>query len=802
MYDIDQSIRFITALTGSPYSNLTFQVFYDPKDGTKQNHLAEIWTSNLQSSVEYIDYKQSQFCGVYVTLNETDGKGREICNITKVRGLFCDFDGMVEPQWTVQPHIVQKRDETHGHAIWLVEDCDVAEFSTHQYHLALYYGTDTQVSDPARVLRLPGTVHYKNPNVPATYVVTSDCSSVIPKYKIADLMNAHMLPADKSAELSSWVEKRRGIDDGVGYIHLQSDLNRITSFLIHAAHPAVDGQGGTHELFRVAATGHDYGIPVDVMQDLMWEHYNPRCEPPWQDRERDHFNAVVQRGYYYATSAPGCKSSVSAFNSAMAFLPPDAPKFDPLNPAPVIAELPPVNVQAVYTSSEEIDRGKRLSKQQAMSLQATCTVKSSHYDFALIVDGLMYDGCGLIKYDGQFYIFNGRVWREVRSEVIRNHVLDVLSIYRPANAMISGVFALLETLVTVEGVNKDNDPDQNNVVFRNGVVNISDPDSVVNPHSAKYFTTVELPYDYDVSAQCPTWLKFLNEVFENDELSKRCLQQYFGYCLVSHNRLQKMALLVGKSRGGKGVITDTVSEMIGEANTSSPSLESLNNNSTLEAMAKSSVAFIPDAHSVHHSHSNAVVSKLKQITGQDSITYHRIYIGPTTHKFPCKIFMSTNAFPEFNDPSGALAARMLVFYFTKSFKGRENPLLRQQIKSEIAGVTQWAIRGLRDLINNGYRFTESEQSMHEKEEIRASMSPLSPFVTQFCDVDVKGCSSVKELYMLYRTWVIMDGAKFNVTMSKFRRILRTSDFNITVTDDMVYGLKAKENLLPNIGFTS
>lgn len=800
MYDINQSIQFITALTGSPYSNVTFQVFYDPKDGSKQNHLAEIWTSDLQSSVEYIDYKQSQLCGVYVTLNETDGKGREICNITKVRAFFCDFDGMTEPQWTVQPHIVQKRDDTHGHAIWLIEDCEVTDFSMYQYHLALYYGTDKQVSDPARVLRLPGTIHYKNPNNPATYVVTSDYSSMIPKYKVDEFINAHMLPADKSAELSLWVEKRRGIDNGVGYLHLQSDIDRITSFLCHAAHPAVDGQGGTHELFRVAATGHDYGIPVELMQQLMWEHYNPRCEPSWQEHERDHFNAVVQRGYYYATSAPGCKSSVSAFNNVLSTLPP-APMFDPANPAPIMSELPPVVIKPVYESTENIDRGKRLSKQEAMSLQATCTVKSSHYDFALVVDGLMYDGCGLIKYDGQFYLFNGRVWREVRADVVRNHVLNVLDIYRPANSMVSGVFSLLETLVTVEEVNTDCDPDQNNVVFRNGVVNISDPDSPINPHSAKYFTTVELPYDYDVTAQCPTWLRFLNEVFENDELSKRCLQQYFGYCLVNHNRLQKMALLVGKSRAGKGVITDTVAEMIGEANTSSPSLESLNNNSTLEAMAKSSVAFIPDAHSVHHSHSNAVVSKLKQITGQDSITYHRIYIGATTHKFPCKIFMSTNAFPEFNDPSGALAARMLVFYFTKSFKGRENPLLRQQIKAEIAGVTQWAIQGLRDLINNGYRFTESEQAINEKDEIRASMSPLSPFVSAFCVVEPNTQVTIKELYMLYRTWTIMDGAKFNVTMSKFRRILRTSDFNITVTDDVVYGMKAKDNVMMNNGVT-
>lgn len=794
MYDIQQARQFITALTGSCSSNITFQVFYDPKDGSKRPDLAEIWTSDLDSSVEYITYKQSQYCGVYMTLNETDGQGREISNITRVRALFCDFDGQAEPEWLVPPHIIQKRDDTHGHAIWLVHDCDVNDFSRHQYHMALYYDTDRQVSDPARVLRLPGTIHYKNPNAPATYVVTTDNTQVIPQYSISSLIDSHVLNAVKSAELSDWVEKRKGIDDGVGYEYLQSDLQHVIGFLQNAAHPAVDGQSGTHELFRVAATGHDRGLPLEVMQDLMWEHYNPRCEPPWADHERHHFDEVVRRGYYYATSAPGCKSSVTGFSGAVNALP-VPPTFDPEKPIDHVPAPVESVVEPVFTSSESVNRGKRLTREQAVSLQATCTVKSSHYDFALIVDGLMYDGCGLIKYDGQFYLFNGKVWRVIHADVIRNHVLNVLDVYRPPNSMISGVYSVMETLVTVETVNKDDTVDQNNTVFQNGVVDISDPNATIKPHSSKYFTTVELPYNYDPTAQCPTWLRFLDDVFGNDITSKRSLQQYFGYCLVNNNRLQKMALLVGKSRAGKGVITDTVTEMIGEANTSSPSLESLNNNSTLEAMAKSSVAFIPDAHSVHHSHSNSVVSKLKQITGQDAITYHRLYIGPATHKFDCKIFMSTNAFPEFNDPSGALAARMLVFYFTRSFKGREDPLLRQKIKAEIAGVTQWAIQGLRDLINSGYRFVESENALLEKEEIRASMSPLSPFINSFCEVSINHRTTVKELYTFYRTWTLMDGAKFNLTMSKFRRILRTSDFDINVVGDDVIGISIRSDVM-------
>lgn len=803
MYNLNQARQLITALTGSDCSNITFQTFYDPKTGDKRKELADIWTASLDDSIEYIDWKQSQMCGIYITVNETDSKGRETSNITRVRGVFCDFDGMVEPNWVLAPHIVQKRDDTHGHAIWLIDDCEVSQFAETQYLTALYYGSDKQVCDPARVFRLAGTVHYKDPQNPSCYYVTVDNTQSLPKYTRQQFIDHHCLPADKQAELTEWIEKRNGIDTGVGYVHMSSDVQHVTNFLKNAAHPAVDGQGGTHELFRVAATGHDYGIPLADMQQLMWENYNPRCEPQWGEHERDHFNDVVKRGYHYATNAPGCKSSISVFTEAILSLPEPVGGWGiqgPLeSPKPEYADgtITPLwsNDTPVTTVTQPTGRGLRLSHDEAVSLQAISTVKSSHYDFARIVDGLMFDGCGLIRHKKVFYMFGGKVWREVTDDVVKHYVLCVLSVYSPPNSMLNGVYSLLESLVTVDSLNENVPDGENNVVFQNGIVDINNPNPVIKPHSHEFFTTTELPYDYDVTAQCPTWLRFLDDVFGNDDVTKRSLQQSIGYCLTDHNRYQKMFALVGKSRAGKGVITDTIAEIVGRTNISAPSLENLNNNSTLEAMSKSSVALIPDAHSVNNSQSNAIVSKLKQISGYDDIDFHVMYKGSRSQKFHCKPFISTNNFPEFNDPSGALVNRMIVFYFTRSFKGREDPMLRDKIKAEIAGVTQWAIAGLRDLISHNGRFVESKMSLDEKEEIKNSMSPLSPFINAQCNVGENNYTSITELYGNYRVWLSTDGAKFNMTMSKFRRTLRTSDLDITIMPDgMVKGLSVNNML--------
>ena len=110
MYDVNQAREFVKALTGSQDSILTFQVFYDPKGEEAPKGVAEIWHSTLDASIDYITYKQSQYAGVYVCINGTDLKGREIYNINKLRVLFADYDGQTQPQWVLPPHFTQERD--------------------------------------------------------------------------------------------------------------------------------------------------------------------------------------------------------------------------------------------------------------------------------------------------------------------------------------------------------------------------------------------------------------------------------------------------------------------------------------------------------------------------------------------------------------------------------------------------------------------------------------------------------------------------------------------------------------------
>lgn len=68
------------------------------------------------------------------------------------------------------------------------------------------------------------------------------------------------------------------------------------------ARPAIEGNGGDNATYAAAAMMKSYGLSEETASEVLWEHYNPRCEPPW---EYDDLVAKVEHGYRYNTSPPG-----------------------------------------------------------------------------------------------------------------------------------------------------------------------------------------------------------------------------------------------------------------------------------------------------------------------------------------------------------------------------------------------------------------------------------------------------------------------------------------------------------------
>jgi len=67
------------------------------------------------------------------------------------------------------------------------------------------------------------------------------------------------------------------------------------------AKPAIDGSGGNRQTFNVACVLREKGISEDKAKELMLEHYNPRCQPPWDEAE---LFKTVENAFSYASVVP------------------------------------------------------------------------------------------------------------------------------------------------------------------------------------------------------------------------------------------------------------------------------------------------------------------------------------------------------------------------------------------------------------------------------------------------------------------------------------------------------------------
>jgi putative DNA primase/helicase len=231
------------------------------------------------------------------------------------------------------------------------------------------------------------------------------------------------------------------------------------------------------------------------------------------------------------------------------------------------------------------------------------------------------------------------------------------------------------------------------VPLANGILHFSSRE--LRPHTPELFEQHVLPFEYDPTAPPPArWLRFLSELWKDDEESKQTLAELFGYVLSNDTSQQKMYLLVGPKRSGKGTIARVLTGLLGAHNTAAPTLASLTQNFGLQPLIGKPLAAISDARLGSRSDNTIAVERLLSISGEDTITIDRKYRDPWTGRLPTRFMILTNELPRFSDSSGALASRFVMSILTESFYVRENPALTRELLEESAGIFNWALEGL------------------------------------------------------------------------------------------------------------
>jgi putative DNA primase/helicase len=307
------------------------------------------------------------------------------------------------------------------------------------------------------------------------------------------------------------------------------------------------------------------------------------------------------------------------------------------------------------------------------------------------------------------------------------------------------------------------------VAFKNGFLH--HPSRALLPSTDRLFCTSALDFDFTPEAPPPTeWLKFLHSLWPDDPESITTLAEMFGYLLTDDTSQQKMFMLIGPPRCGKGTILRILEALVGYANRVSPSLASLGTQFGLQPLIGKRLAMISDARLSGRSDQQPIVENLLRISGEDTITIDRKNMTAWSGKMAIRFVLASNELPAFSDASAALANRFLPFKFNTSFLGKEDHGLTARLLKELPGIVIWALDGLGRLNQRGY-FQRPTSADELAADLVDQTSPIRSFVQEHCVIGEHVQADRDELFKAWKTWCEAQGRDHAGTKVSFGRQL-------------------------------
>lgn len=296
------------------------------------------------------------------------------------------------------------------------------------------------------------------------------------------------------------------------------------------------------------------------------------------------------------------------------------------------------------------------------------------------------------------------------------------------------------------------------IVAQNAILQLERGELRTQPPTPRLFATNALDYPYDRDADCPLWLKFLDELWGIKSDCVTTLQEFFGYLLTDDTSLQKVFMSIGTKRSGKGTIARVARGLIGPHNVCNPILGALAGSFGLEPLYGKRLAIVGDARLSGRADAGVIVERLLSISGEDPQTVDRKYKSPVTTQLKTRFWLISNELPRLNDASGTIASRMIILPFTKSFYGQEDPKLTEKLLAERPGILNWALCGLRRLRERG-RFVNPVEGQEMISEMEELSSPVLAFVNECCDISPGSRSPVDDIFQAWKAWCESKGRK-------------------------------------------
>jgi len=234
--------------------------------------------------------------------------------------------------------------------------------------------------------------------------------------------------------------------------------------------------------------------------------------------------------------------------------------------------------------------------------------------------------------------------------------------------------------------------------------------------------------------------------------------------------------LIGSGSNGKSVFVNTISNLFGQENVSTISLNQLTNEYYTLGLFGKMVNI--SSETPHKKQINT--DMVKAAVAGDWVSGRNPYKEPTKFKPYAKHFLSMNQIPKIDDTSHGWWRRIYILEFLKEFSEAEMDVhLTDKLKTELSGIFNWALDGYKRLRKNNFIFSKGISMQKSKQQYKNQSNSVFAFISHYLEkTDEDNRVLLKNTYELYVDFCNSEGERDILTKPEFKRILESSGYKI------------------------
>lgn len=324
----------------------------------------------------------------------------------------------------------------------------------------------------------------------------------------------------------------------------------------------------------------------------------------------------------------------------------------------------------------------------------------------------------------------------------------------------------------------DLDRDDHLLGVKNGVLDLTTR-SLVTPGPDQYVTK-QAGTDFDPSATCPRWTRFINEIADGDPAWGHYVQKVLGYLLRGGNPAQRFFILNGGGANGKSTLISVVSAFMGQygvtvepavfmwrkhANPSGPSEDILR----LRGARLAWTSEVGEGEVLNE-------DLVKRISGGDKLAARGVYARHTVEFDPrFTAMMVTNHLPIIRGDDHGIWRRISVIPFNRTFTPvQQDKDLTAKLLRELPGILNWCLDGLAAYDREGLVAPACIQAASQ--EYREELDLLADWLANNCVQDPKATADTDSLYQDFRGYNFDDDVAKGLSKRAFGRKLKDHKF--------------------------